>query len=262
LITNFGWRGMFVGMGCIVLATVPILLLWLREDTPTSPEPTMEQRAQAASGQPGFDLRDVLRKRDFWFTAIVAFLAVLPFIGLQPHLMPFLESRGFDKSQAVWMLSAMTIASAVGTFVGGWVLDYSQSAKIAIPFSLMTVIALALCLVLSAATGGMILLFFIICTLGVSGGAKRPMATYFQLRFFGLRSFGAVMGIQVPFQAIGMGMAPVLVGLCYDKLGSYNLAFIVFAVLMALTIPLYLLLRPYRFGNDMRVEEIRDLTAA
>lgn len=261
LITNFGWRGMFIGMGCVVLATVPILMRWLYEETAASPTQNMEQRAQAMGGQPGFDLRDVLRNRDFWFTAIVAFLAVVPFMGLQPHLVPYLQSRGFDNSQAVWMLSAMTIASAVGTFVGGWVLDYSRSAKIAIPFSLMTAIALGLCISLSAVTGGMTLLFIIVCALGVSGGAKRPMATYFQLRFFGLRSFGAVMGIQVPFQAIGMGMAPVLVGLCYDKLGSYNLAFAVLAGLIALTIPLYLLLRPYRFGNDMSAEEIRDLTA-
>jgi fucose permease len=238
------------------------LLLWLHEESPAAPADNAVDRARAMSEQPGFDLRDVLRNRDFWFTAIVAFLAVVPFIGLQPHLVPYLESRGFDNSQAVWMLSMMTVASAVGTFVGGWILDYSKSAKIAIPFSAMTTAALALCVVLTAASGGMALLFIIISMLGISGGAKRPMATYFQLRFFGLRSFGAIMGIQVPFQAVGMGVAPVLVGLSHDKLGSYDLAFTVLAALMALTIPLYLLLRPYRFGNDMSVAEMRDLTAA
>jgi MFS family permease len=262
LINSFGWRGMFIGMGCVVLAMVPILLLWLHEDHPSAPVQTPEERAKAMAAQPGAEFRDVMRNRDFWLTAIVAFLAVVPFIGLQPHLIPFLESRGFNNSEAVWMLSAMTVASAVGTFVGGWILDYSKSAKIAVPFSLLTTVGLALCIFLSAATGGVALLFIIICALGVSGGAKRPMATYFQLRFFGLKSFGAVMGIQIPFQAIGMGMAPVLVGLSYDKLGSYNLAFAVLAGLMALTIPLYMLLRPYRFGNDMSVEQMRELTAA
>ncbi|MBL0923320.1 MAG: MFS transporter [Sphingomonadaceae bacterium] len=261
MISSLGWRGMFVGMGCVVLATIPVLWIWLHEDRGATNAESPADRMAAMAAQPGFELAEVLRNRDFWFTAVVAFLAVVPFIGLQPHLVPFLESRGFNNSQAVAMLSAMTIASAIGTFVGGWVLDYSKSARIAVPFSLLTAAAFGLCFIVSAATGGLALLFFIVCALGVSGGAKRPMATYFQLRFFGLKSFGAVMGIQIPFQAVGMGMAPVLVGLSYDKLGSYNLAFGVFAGLMMLTVILYLLLRPYRFGNDMSVQEIRDLTA-
>ena len=45
LIEGYGWRGMFVGLGLIILSVIPLLLIWLRE-------PEAPQAPAAAPGAP------------------------------------------------------------------------------------------------------------------------------------------------------------------------------------------------------------------
>ena len=60
-----------------------------------------------------------------------------------------------------------------------------------------------------------------------------------------------ITGAQAPFLALGMGVAPPLVGYCYDRLGRYEPALLVMVAMMAVTIVLYLVLGPYRYGRDL-----------
>ena len=77
LLVNHGWRGVFLGMGAIILATVPLLWLWLQEpDTPAV-------APGAAPGEvPGVPLAEALRSRQFWFITLAGFLAIIPAIGI------------------------------------------------------------------------------------------------------------------------------------------------------------------------------------
>lgn len=256
LITHFGWRGMFVGLGLIILSVVPILLLWLDEPGKSSARKeggTGALPPSAPASLPGMPIGAVLRTRTFWFISLASLLAIGPAFGLMPHFIPYLTSRGFDGTMAVAMLSSMTLAMAFGTVVGGWAVDWAKNAWIAAPFSALTTVALAVFMVMSADFGGTALLIAAMATLGFAGGAKRPMGTFFQLRFFGLRSFGMITGIQSPFLAVGMGVSPLLVGWCYDRFGTYQPAFLVMTICMAVTIILYLLLGPYRYDRDMQL---------
>jgi cyanate permease len=168
-----------------------------------------------------------------------------------PHMIPYMLARGVQMNSAVGMVSMMSIAMAVGTLVGGWCLDRFDTAKVAAPFSMLSTLGLLGLLFLSGGTTGIAILAASTALMGFAGGAKRPMATYFQLRFFGLRDFGGILGVQSPFLALGMGIAPPLVGLCYDRLGRYEPALLVMVGMMAATIVIYLVLGPYRFGRDL-----------
>jgi len=248
LLVKHGWRGVFVGMGVIILATVPLLLLWLQEPDTPAPAPG------AAPGEvPGVLLAAALRTRQFWFITLAGFLAIIPAIGMMPHLVPYMLSRGVEMNSAVGMVAFMSVAMAVGTLAGGWCLDRFDTAKVAAPFSLLSTLGLLGLLFLSSGGVGMAILAASSALMGFAGGAKRPMGTFFQLRFFGLRDFGGIVGVQAPFLALGMGIAPPIVGYCYDRLGSYEPALIGMVGLMAVTIVLYLALGPYRFARDLAV---------
>ena len=170
-----------------------------------------------------------------------------------PHLVPYMLSRGVEMNSAVGMVAFMSVAMAVGTLAGGWCLDRFDTAKVAAPFSLLSTLGLLGLLFLSSGGVGMAILAASSALMGFAGGAKRPMGTFFQLRFFGLRDFGGIVGVQAPFLALGMGIAPPIVGYCYDRLGSYEPALIGMVGLMAVTIVLYLALGPYRFARDLAV---------
>lgn len=246
LLVTHGWRGVFVGMGAIILATVPLLLYWLQE--PDAPQ----VKVGAKPGDvPGVPLAEALRTRQFWFITLAGFLAIIPAIGLMPHMVPYMISRGVEMNSAVGMVTLMSVAMAVGTLVGGWCLDHFDSAKVAAPFSLLSTLSLVGLLFLSGGSAGVAILAASTALMGFAGGAKRPMATVFQLRFFGLKDFGGITGVQSPFLALGMGVAPPLVGFCYDRLGRYEPALFVMIGVTAVTIVLYLVLGPYRYGRDL-----------
>ena len=248
LLVNHGWRGVFLGMGAIIVATVPLLWLWLQEpDTPAV-------APGAAPGEvPGVPLAEALRSRQFWFITLAGFLAIIPAIGMLPHMIPYMLSRGVEMNSAVGMVALMSVAMAVGTLAGGWCLDRFDSAKVAAPFSLLSTLGIVGLLFLSGGSAGMAILAASTILIGFAGGAKRPMGTFFQLRFFGLKDFGGILGVQSPFLALGMGIAPPLVGYCYDRLGRYEPALLVMVGMMAVTIVLYLVLGPYRYGRDLTV---------
>jgi MFS family permease len=182
--------------------------------------------------------------------AVASFLAIAPSMGLLPHYVPYLASRGFDGSYAALMMTTTTVTMAVGTFVGGWAIDRSSTARIAAPFSALSTLAIVMMIMASASFGGVALLIASGAVLGFAGGAKRPMATYFHSRFFGLRSFTEVSGIQGMFMAIGMGVAAPAVGYCYDRLHTYVPALWFMAGSLALTVLLYLLLPRYYYDKD------------
>ena len=194
---------------------------------------------------------EALKTRDFWFILLASFIALAPAIGFQPHLVPYIVSRGLSVDTAVWMFSITQLAMAAGTIAGGFLLDRFDTAKVAAPFSAMTAVGLILYLFLSGGTAGFAFLFMATIMIGFAGGAKRPMGTVFQLRFFGLKAFATLVGIQAPFQAFCMGVSPLLVGMYYDKYGNYEPVFVVMAVLMAITFFLYWFLGRYRFDQKL-----------
>ncbi|MFO1401235.1 MAG: MFS transporter [Steroidobacteraceae bacterium] len=247
LLQHYGWRGMFVGLGCIILAVVPLLWLWLEEPEAT---PVVSTSRPDPRSLPGLGTGEVVRTRAFWIIAVASFLAIAPSMGLMPHYVPYLASRGFDTGNTTLMLGISSLAMGAGTLLGGWATDRAATARIAAPFSMLSTLAMILMILASASFGGLPLLLAAGGLLGFAAGAKRPMATYFHSRFFGLRSFTEVTGIQGMFMAIGMGVAAPAVGYCYDRLHSYVPALWFMAASLALTVLLYLALPRYRFDKD------------
>ena len=248
LIDGYGWRGMFIGLGLIILAVIPLLLVWLKEpETPPAPEAP----AGAPAEPPGLTPQQALKTRDFWFILIAGVIALAPAMGLQPHLVPYFVSRGISVDTAVWMFSITQLAMAAGTVAGGFLMDRFETAKVAAPFSVLTAIGLAFYLFLAGGAMGFTFLLLATTFIGFAGGAKRPMATVFQLRFFGLKSFATLVGIQAPFQAACMGISPLLVGMYYDKYGRYEPVFVVMSVLMAITFFLFWWLGPFRYAKNL-----------
>lgn len=249
LIEGYGWRGMFVGLGLIILSVIPILLIWLRE--PEGPKQDAALLGGAPAEPPGLTPAQALKTRDFWFILLASVIALAPAMGLQPHLIPFIVSRGISMDTAVWMVSISQLAMAAGTVAGGFLMDKMETGKVAAPFSALTAVGLSFYLFLTGGAAGIAFLLMATILIGFSGGAKRPMGTVFQLRFFGLKSFGTLVGIQTPFQTFCMGVSPLLVGMYYDKYGNYQLVFVIMAILMAITFFLYWSLGKYRYDKKL-----------
>ncbi len=91
-----------------------------------------------------------------------------------------------------------------------------------------------------------ITIYLFLILFGFGSGAPGTLAILMRGRFFGIKSYGSITGIGAIVTApIGL-IAPIYAGWIYDTTGSYNTAFISFAVLTAIATVLALCIRPPR----------------
>ena len=67
--------------------------------------------------------------------------------------------------------------------------------------------------------------------------------------YFGMRAHGVIFGAIVFFGTLGGASMPIVTGMIYDRLGSYDIAFIVLTLLAALSFFLAILLGQSRLSS-------------
>jgi sugar phosphate permease len=269
LLADYGWQQMFVVLGIVIIAVVPLLYFFLEEPgtaggsrhlfkfvKPTTPAAAAAPAATESTGHEpppteleGMSLKQIFKDRVFWLILIAGIISAAPRGGLFTYLSPILSHRGFDGQAATAnFLSLITLAGAGGAVLGGLALDKFHSTKLAVPFKLMSMLALVLLGIVTTSFGGMTMLITIGILWGLSDGAMRPMATYFNTRLFGLKAFGGMSGLNAFFLAMFLGVIAPVVGFSKDMLGSYEPALWILSIALFAGAVIYLVLGPYRYG--------------
>jgi len=247
LVDHQGWRGTYFWLGVVVLCVAPIVYLSLEEPgtagsartTPVvAPPPALE----------GMTAAEVYRSRTFWLIVTAHVLGGLSLGVIGTYMVPMLMAHGFAQRAAADFQTTMVLAGAAGSVVGGFFLDHTRSARICAPFCWISAISLVMLATVTAGGSGTILFWVMAIIAGFGGMARLPMAGYFHTRFFGLRAFAAVSGVQAAVMAVVFGFATPIVGRSRELVGSYDPALIVFAILAALAGFIYLFLGPYKYA--------------
>lgn len=138
-----------------------------------------------------------------------------------------LSDHGLRPGQVALTASLLGIASLVGRFVLGSLLDYMEGSLIAMG-SLM------------AGGAGMLLLaharsFSLAAPAafiaGLGGGCELDLIPYMLRRYFGMRSFSMLYGLIYSAFATAGAIAPLIVGHVYDSTGSYSSIFNIFCTI-------------------------------
>ena len=216
LMSAFGWRGAFVGLGGIVIvAGCPVYLFLLKE-------PPLASRDQAAISEdiPGLSLAQAARTRSFWQTLIAMGLGAGCLVAAMAHIVPILTDRHFSVHQAVLVVSVFALVGAGGMIVVGWMLDRIGFPMMIAPLYLISAVGtLALehgaTLPVLVAGGAM---------MGVGLGAEFAALSYFIARYFGLRRFGIIAGVMYSAVTIIQGVTPYLMDVDFDHNRSYLLS--------------------------------------
>jgi sugar phosphate permease len=257
LIGRFGWRGLFVIMGCTILVLVPLLYFVIDEPgvvggprrlfgrTPSGPRPSLPVLE-------GLTAREVFRTNTYWLIVLAILCAAVPGSGLMTFRVPMLGERGFTQADAAMYVSIFTIAGFFGTIVAGWLLDRIDNVKISVPFTLCSIASFVILGRISADHGGIQLLYLAAGLFGFSFGGHAPMGQFFHTRYFGLRSFTTVFAVQMALMALLFGLAAPVTGRIREATGSYDV--IIWATVVGLCVSalIYLvLLGPYRYAKQI-----------
>jgi len=256
LITNFGWRFAFAGLGSLVLLIVVTVTLALVRSKPEdmgllpdgeprvaegpAEDPTRETREEVATE--GLSLAESVRTSAFWVLSLVHVLWTFGSMSIIGHLPAFLTDQGFEKL-AAGALSMAIGCSVVGRLSFGVLADRFNKKRI---MSLTLIFhALAVLCLFRIHSFWAIPAFVILFGLGLGGGAV--LVPLLIGEYFGLRAFAKVLGLITISATLGAATGPVVTGRIFDVMGSYDLAFTLhIAAFMAAGVAIYLLRKPPR----------------
>lgn len=210
LFASFHWRSLWVLAACLVLLTMPLMLVLLRrERTPQS----MAETTQVA----GMDGRHWTRMQ--MFRHGLFWLMIPMIIGpaawgtalffQQVHLT---EVKGWSLASFVALMPLYTVTSVISTFVSGWAVDRFGVNRVTpvqmVPFALSFAVLAYTDTIFAAGIG---LLIF-----GVGQGMQATATSVFWAEFYGTRHIGSIKAVGAALMVFGSAIGPGITGLFID----------------------------------------------
>lgn len=228
LITKYGWRLAFVGIGLISLAWIPAWLRWMPRSITVHPN---------SDESPGF--ADILRQRSFWGVS-GGHGAIIYLLYFMLTWLPFylVRERHLSMQSMVRIAAAYYLTDALSAGASGWLADkfiqrgHSPTLVRKSAMALGHLIAALALLACAAANSHWYLLFLVL--VGIGEGIAGAGTFAFAQTLAGPGATGKWSGLQNGFANISGVVAPALTGFLADRTGNFRAPIgIASAVLMA-----------------------------
>jgi len=241
LIETVGWRDALalIATGAAVLATAVIGAFAVKrpEDVGQFPDGRADSVAPPVLAR--VPATRFLGDRNFWLMGLGFGISLTAMGAVGTHLVAFGEDLGLSRQSAAWAPSVMSTGALAGKLFAGWMVD--RIDRRIVLFALLAAHATGWAILSTEPGFGVMLAGCAV--LGFGGGGMIPLPPVFQGACFGRLVIGQVGGLQALI-AVPIGAPlPYLVGLSYDRTGSYVSAFLIIIALIALALSLLLLLR-------------------
>jgi len=238
LLTGFGWREAYLGIAAIAAGLgFPFMYLLLRD----APRYAAADGTEAAEA-PGYRLGEALRMPVFWLILVAIAAGAGCLTAIFSHVVPILAERHVSLAMATAVISAFALVCAIWQVGSGLLLDRIPTPRITAPMYLAAVGGLAL---LELGSGSLALLAGG-ALLGVGLGTQYGAMPMLIARYFGTRSFGAIIGVMYSASIIMQGVTPVLLDHAFDTQQTYRYALVAIGLCLAAGAALLLLLPAYR----------------
>jgi MFS family permease len=249
LVTNFGWRLAYSIFGfAVLLVPFPMVATFLKEgpeNLSLLPDGAAGQTVSqpVAVNQFGLKLREAARTSAFWIIVCVLFLITTSVHACFIHLPALLTDRGSSAQLAAFASSLLGVGLFIGRVGCGYLLDQFFAPRVAAFLFFMVAVGIAF-----LGLGHSIASALIAAPLvGLGIGAEVDIVAYLTSRYFGLRSYGAIFGSIWAIFGLSGGLGAYLMGLGFDKTGSYVLPLSGFFCAAVVAAVLTLTLGPYRY---------------
>jgi MFS family permease len=241
LLTRYGWRTGFIGVGAIVLVTgFPVLFFLLRE----SPIRRLKATAEPVVLE-GVTFREAMRSARFWWIFSIVPVGGGCMTAMFSTIVPILTDRGLSLDSAIVVIQAFALTTLAFEPSVGWLTDRTSSPKVIAPMFLTA--ACGMWLLIHAQGEHMALVAGML--IGVGAGVEYTVMPFLLSRYFGLREFGAISGIAYAGTLLFGALAPLGLNLAFDLTGRYDVAVYAIAGILVYSSAAILTFGPYKFAN-------------
>jgi len=222
LIRDYTWRGAYLGLGLAIAAIgLPILILFFRDRDIKDQAITMgpaENKVTPGVSE-GFELREAVSGYKFWAMGIAMLLICGSVSGLITNIVPLLTDKGLERTNAAGYAAMIGVSVIIGRLLAGYLVDMIWAPGVAFVFLVAPVIS---CFILTGDDISPTLLLIAVPLIGLAAGAELDMLAFLTAKYFGIKNYGVLYGIQFGFFSIGSGFAPAIFGSVFDVYGDYQ----------------------------------------
>jgi len=230
LIPVYGWRVSYAILGCIVFAVVVLFAQLVKRDpTEVSQAPYGQNRMEQKELDPeveGFSLKEAVYSSPFWVLFASGFCYGYCVFAIMVHITPHAIESGISAIRAASILAAIGGLGILGKIFLGRVGDIIGNRYILILGFMLMSVALIWFVTAKAAWA----LFTMAGIFGFAYGGIAVSHSPLIAELFGLKSHGLIFGVFDIGVMSGGAVGPLLTGYIFDVTGSYQMAFLLCAV--------------------------------
>jgi sugar phosphate permease len=258
-VIEFGWRSAWVMLGVLVWALlIPAAMVMRRapEDYGLKPDNMDDATAaQVAAGggrsaaqEEQWTREEARRTRAMWLITFAYGASTIGLVALLLHGIPLLMDSGFSLGRAALLFSAFAWAALLAKAIWGGLMDrYHARYLSAIGF--LVAAAGTIGLMGAVHTGSTTLVLLALVIYGIAVGGTAPLQETVWADYFGRLHLGSIRALAMPLTILFSAGGPLLAGGLYDRTGSYDISFVVFAGFSLLAFVLIMAARPPRHSG-------------
>ena len=244
IIASMDWRRAYMVLGVmaavLIIPTVIFVIREKPEDKGLRPYgATEENTASAVKAEfTGISRKKFQKTSAFWMLGITFFLISAINMGLQNNVSIYLTmQKGQTRELAADVASILLLSQVVGKILLGSIYD-KKGVKFGSAYGCV-VFLLSIVTIMLAGNKAFALIFGVIVGLALSmTTCTPPLLTSLAV---GRREYSSIYGLLNAFATAGVALGPVIAGFIYDHTESYDLAWIIFAVVAVVILVLTIL---------------------
>jgi MFS family permease len=225
-ISSFGWRTSYIIIGMAVLALVITSAQLLKRDPSEIGQSALGRSEQHEDNSPNFTLREALCTRQFWLICGVYLMMGVCLQTILVHIVPHATDVGVPEVTAATIISVIGGVSIISKVALGIAVDRLGNKPVAL---LIASLMLTSLIIIQLSDALWVLYVFAVFFAFGYGGFSAIQSPYLA-ELFGLKYHGTIFGFTLFLLGAG-AFGPFIAGKIFDATSSYNLAFVMLAIL-------------------------------
>lgn len=230
------WQIGWLSAGCFVVLALILMFFVVNKPEDLNQHPDGLNPAESMSVQTRpikaaktfhtsrvWTFREILKTPSFWFITILSAVHMMPVLMMMTHGILHCTDLGFSRMQAASVISAILLGSSVARFPMGWLGDRIEPRWIStMAYAIMVV---AYFFIWQAPSLSVLMVMGFI--FGLTYGTILVMMPTLYGNYFGPENYANIMGFVFPLTTIFGALVPTGAGYAQEKMGNYDLAFVV-----------------------------------
>ena len=263
IITRFGWVFAYRFIAGVFLILLIIAIIFIRNRPQDSGLEPYRVKIHQSAGKvqlagskkitwTGMTQKEAVRSKCFKYFIVIFLLLGIIYGGTINHLYAYLTDLGYSNSFASLVISLQMAFILLGKATLGMALD-KFGIKFGITAALIAFIMAFVCLN-NAQIQGIAVIYPMFGGFGIATIVVG--SAYITGHYFGVTGYGKILSLFMSAQSFGATIGTYFSGFIFDKTGSYQSAWIIYAIIAFIALASYLKGDALFMKNDIKAEPV------